>query len=202
MPTSDAAEANVASNASGIAINAGNVATNAAEIATNASGISTNATEISTNATSIAANATEISTNANGIANNDADIAMNSSTILAIQGNTVLALDGFLFLDMDAEGNDVARFDQVNVQITNGLGATNGDPMSSPEDPGPTNGLGNLVIGYNEAPGTGRQHVPTVSSPTRRLAKTRTRPGPENSARARTIWSLGLGSSTPPMVDC
>jgi hypothetical protein len=85
----------------------------------------------------------------------EANVASNASAVANIESNTVLALDGFLFLDMDAEGNDVARFDQVNVQITNGLGATNGDPISSPSNPGPVNGLGNLVIGYNETTGFG-----------------------------------------------
>lgn len=85
-----------------------------------------------------------------------AELATAEATISTLQSNSVLALDGFLFLDMDAEGNDVARFDQVNVQITNGLGATNGNPMGDPALPGPVNGLGNLIVGYNEATGLGQ----------------------------------------------
>jgi len=96
-----------------------------------------------------------VATNASNVATNATGITSNANAITNIESNTVLALDGLLFLGMDAEGNDVARFDEVNVQITNGLGATNGDPMLNPDDPGPVNGLGNLVIGYNEAPGFG-----------------------------------------------
>ena len=89
------------------------------------------------------------------VATNATGITSNANAITNIESNTVLALDGLLFLGMDAEGNAVARFDQVNVQITNGLGATNGNPALFPFDPGPVNGLGNLVIGYNEATGFG-----------------------------------------------
>ena len=96
-----------------------------------------------------------VATNASNVATNATGITSNANAITNIESNTVLALDGLLFLGMDAEGNDVARFDEVNVQITNGLGATNGDPMLNPNNPGPVNGLGNLLIGYNEATGFG-----------------------------------------------
>lgn len=47
------------------------------------------------------------------------------------------------------------RFTGVNVQIVNGLGATNGRP-EDPSDPSivVTNGVGNLLIGYHEAAST------------------------------------------------
>ena len=101
------------------------------------------------------AQAATISTLESDLASAETALSAAESQIGALQSNSVLALDGLLFLDLDAEGNDVARFDQVNVQITNGLGATNGDPMLNPNNPGPVNGLGNLVIGYNEATGFG-----------------------------------------------
>ena len=50
------------------------------------------------------------------------------------------------------------RFTGVNVQIVNGLGATNGFPDDSASvDPAQTttNGLGNLIVGYNELIGPG-----------------------------------------------
>ena len=55
--------------------------------------------------------------------------------------------------ETDQEGNILSvattiRFSGVNVQIVNGLGATNGNPVN-PFDP-TTNGLGNLIVGYNE----------------------------------------------------
>ena len=56
---------------------------------------------------------------------------------------------------IDDEGNTVKtlRFEGVNVQIVNGLGATNGNPLD-PDTTEPaetvTNGLGNLIVGYQE----------------------------------------------------
>jgi len=41
-------------------------------------------------------------------------------------------------------GRKTLRISGLNVQIVNGLGATEGNP------PGTTNGLGNLIVGYNE----------------------------------------------------
>ena len=59
-----------------------------------------------------------------------------------VQSNTVLQLDGKLGLGDDpATGQPTARFTSVNVQIVNGTDTTDGGP----------NGLGNLIIGYNEA---------------------------------------------------
>ena len=55
-----------------------------------------------------------------------------------IKANTVLELDGLLGRTQDAHGYDTALFRGVNVQVVNGVGATNS-----------VNGLGNLVIGYN-----------------------------------------------------
>jgi hypothetical protein len=50
--------------------------------------------------------------------------------------------------------NDLAGphviFTGANVHVRNGLGATNGDPDSSPTSNPVTNGVGNLVVGYNE----------------------------------------------------
>ena len=58
----------------------------------------------------------------------------------------------------DEQGNDLGtattvRFKDVNVQIVNGLGATNGfpdDPDSLDPVQTTTNGLGNLIVGYQE----------------------------------------------------
>jgi hypothetical protein len=55
----------------------------------------------------------------------------------------------------DGQGGqtETIRFTGVNVQIVNGLGATNGDtadPYSFNEPPTATNGVGNLIVGYNE----------------------------------------------------
>lgn len=79
------------------------------------------------------------------------DLIAANANLANVQANSVLSLDGFLTLDVDDNGFDTVRFDQVNVQITNGLGATNGVPGSEPFQTGTVNGLGNLVIGYNES---------------------------------------------------
>jgi hypothetical protein len=50
---------------------------------------------------------------------------------------------------MTADATDV-YFTGVNVHVRNGLGATNGFP-AHPADDGVVNGLGNLIIGYDEA---------------------------------------------------
>jgi hypothetical protein len=48
--------------------------------------------------------------------------------------------------------DDDIFFDGVNVHIRNGLGETDGVEDGSPiSNPGVTNGLGNLIVGYNEA---------------------------------------------------
>ena len=52
----------------------------------------------------------------------------------------------------DLKANTELTLTAVNLHIVNGLGATNGEP-NNPTDTGTpvTNGLGNLIIGYNEA---------------------------------------------------
>ena len=53
----------------------------------------------------------------------------------------------------DGKGGTVKtlRVEGINLQIVNGLGATNGDPTGSFDGVGAiTNGLGNLIVGYNE----------------------------------------------------
>ncbi|HWR88240.1 MAG TPA: hypothetical protein VN277_07465 [Acidiferrobacterales bacterium] len=59
--------------------------------------------------------------------------------IAAIEGNTILQLDGKLLRVVDDSGYVTARFEGVNVQIVNGQGATNS-----------INGVGNLILGYNQ----------------------------------------------------
>jgi hypothetical protein len=71
-------------------------------------------------------------------------IAALQSQLAALQNNTVLQLDGKLGLGTDpATGKPTARFTAVNVQIVNGTGSTFS-----------TNGLGNLIVGYNEIAGS------------------------------------------------
>jgi len=80
----------------------------------------------------------------------------NLQTELAdVQNNSVLALDQILTIGIDESGYPRALFNGVNVQIVNGLGATNGYPDAPATDDSAltqVNGLGNLFIGYNEGP--------------------------------------------------
>lgn len=64
------------------------------------------------------------------------------TSVVNIQSNSVLALDGLLTLST-INGYDTAEFTGVNVQVNDGSGTTDGV----------TNGLGNLQVGYNEAGG-------------------------------------------------
>lgn len=61
-----------------------------------------------------------------------------NSRLTAVENNTVLELDGLLQFSM-FKGYPTAEFTDVNVQINNGANST----LTA-------NGLGNLIIGYNE----------------------------------------------------
>ncbi len=62
-----------------------------------------------------------------------------SSRLTIVENNTVLELDGLLQFSM-FKGYPTAEFTGVNLQINNGIGSTTSG-----------NGLGNIIIGYNEA---------------------------------------------------
>jgi hypothetical protein len=61
-----------------------------------------------------------------------------AGAVETLQANSVLELDGVLVMDTH-NGNPVARFQGVNVQVVNGQGST-----------ATINGLGNLIVGYDE----------------------------------------------------
>ena len=67
-----------------------------------------------------------------------AQVSALQEQLAAVQSNTVLQLDGKLSL-YNVNGYPTAWFQGVNVQIVNGEGAT-----------GIVDGLGNLIVGYNE----------------------------------------------------
>lgn len=71
----------------------------------------------------------------------EAEIASLQAKVEAIEGNTVLDLDGLLVLDQSS-GRPTALFTGTNVQVVNGTRYA-----AAP------NGLGNVIIGYNEADG-------------------------------------------------
>jgi len=63
--------------------------------------------------------------------------------LAAVQGNSVLQLNGKLSLNTADPARPTALFTGVNVQVVNGLNAT-----------ATTNNVGNLIVGYNEPFGT------------------------------------------------
>ncbi len=72
----------------------------------------------------------------------ESERASQQATINTLQNNSVLALNGYLRLETDSRGYATARFDAVNVQVTNGT------PINV-HGPSALNGLGNLIVGYN-----------------------------------------------------
>lgn len=70
---------------------------------------------------------------------------------LTAEQKEILSHMSIVFLD-DGQGGTTKtiRISDVNVQIVNGLGATNGNPVAPDDTTGTTNGLGNLIVGYNE----------------------------------------------------
>ena len=68
------------------------------------------------------------------------ELATTQAELAVIKSNTVLGLDGLLQLTQDANGFNTVLFSGANVQVINGNGATDS-----------SNGLGNIVIGYNKS---------------------------------------------------
>ena len=88
---------------------------------------------------------TQLSTLLGNQQSNAENISQNRTNLTKIQANSVLALDKLLSLETDQDGHPTAVFSSVNVQITNG--DPNKQSVSATEQP---NGLGNLIIGFNE----------------------------------------------------
>jgi len=64
---------------------------------------------------------------------------------------SVTALDAYMTIDEDRHA---ITFTGANIYVQNGLGATNGDPADPKhDDAAVANGLGNLIIGYDEDAG-------------------------------------------------
>ena len=79
-------------------------------------------------------------TNLNGLISS-LDSSALASRVTQIENNPILALDQYIQLDQTEQDRPTVVFSNTNVQITNGLGVTNA-----------VNGVGNLIIGYNEKP--------------------------------------------------
>ena len=84
-----------------------------------------------------------ISGNTTDIATNSSDIATNTTAISGLNTKYEAIKDVEDLMDYVSvnTSSDVVRFDGANVQIVSGSGTTNGT----------VNGLGNLIVGYDEA---------------------------------------------------
>ena len=145
---------NISTNTDAIATNTNNISSNTSSIATNTSDISTNTSDISTNTGSISTNTSDISTNTSNISTNTSNISTNTSNISINTDDIIFNMD-----DIEANADDIAAvlpacihtvavtdqdvddvvFSGCNVHVQNGQGDTDS-----------SNGLGNLIIGYNE----------------------------------------------------
>ena len=79
----------------------------------------------------------------------------NTRLIITGEQQEILSHMSIVYLD-DGQGGlaKTIRISDVNVQIVNGMGATNGhpaDPTSNDPLLTATNGVGNLIVGYNES---------------------------------------------------
>ncbi len=111
------------------------VTQNETDISTLQTDTTANTTAISANQSDITANTTAIGTNQSDIASNSTDIAANASAISTLESLTQ---------DMartTINGNPAVTFTGVNVHVRSGAGSTEATP----------NGLGNLIVGYDEA---------------------------------------------------
>ncbi len=136
----------IAANTGKINTNTAGIATNAGKIATNTAAIATNGGKITTNTAAIATNGGKITTNTSAIATNTGKITTNTSAI-ATNGGKITVLET-LTQNMKREtinGKLAVTFTGVNVHVRSGTGSTGGT----------INGLGNLIVGYDEARSTG-----------------------------------------------
>ncbi|RDV37656.1 hypothetical protein DV096_14225 [Bradymonadaceae bacterium TMQ3] len=143
----------VASLESRIGQNEASIATNTAAISTNTTAISANTSEILTNTANISSNATAIAVNEGDIATNAADVSSNA--IMLYTHRTEIAALERVTQDMNrtiVNGQPAVTFTGVNVHVRNGLGSTDGDTGSGAQ----VNGLGNLIVGYDESRAFGR----------------------------------------------
>jgi hypothetical protein len=88
----------------------------------------------------IDANTANTTANAVAIASNTSNIASNKSDIYDLQTDTQECIELADYIKVDT-GEHAVYFKGANVYVVNGMGATN-----------TTNGLGNLIVGYNSVP--------------------------------------------------
>jgi hypothetical protein len=126
------------------------VSANAQDILSNENGIADNGGDISTNIGNIASNSAAITGNATNILNNGQQIAAVESTVTD-QGTAIATLEDSEVMDLepyisvDSSNKPTVILAGVNLQVVSGSGSTHGA----------LNGLGNLIVGYNELRGAG-----------------------------------------------
>jgi hypothetical protein len=107
------------------------------------SGATAMASEVNENFTAVKS---ALDDNYDRIAELEALVAALQSRIEELEESNVMALDDYVSVDDDARG-PLVQFSGVNVQVVNGMG-----------DTGTINGLGNLVVGYDEENVWGSYH--------------------------------------------
>ncbi len=85
-------------------------------------------------------------------------------TGLTPEQREILSYFSIVEIPVDDSGNTAKaiRISGINIQIVNGLGATSGAPESAGAYSGKVNGVGNLIIGYQE-PRDGSENIRTGS---------------------------------------
>src|SRR5690554_4151079 len=109
---------------------------NAGKIATNTSALSTNTGKIATNTSALSTNTGKIATNTSAISTNTGKITTAETNITNLQ---TLTQD---MARVSIHGKPAVTFTGVNVHVRDGSGSTSGA----------VNGLGNLIVGYDEGP--------------------------------------------------
>ncbi|HET9031959.1 MAG TPA: hypothetical protein VFN25_03535 [Dokdonella sp.] len=130
-----------------LATQQGQLVAQQSQLTTQQNTIDTLNTTVTSLNTTVAGQQTTIDTLNNTVTSLNTAVTNQQTTITNLQGrlttvesNTVLQLDGSLGLVLDPFTNQpTARFTAVNVQVVNGAGGM-----------GTINGVGNLIVGYNE----------------------------------------------------
>lgn len=102
--------------------------------------------QVNDNNARVTVNASDIAAMQQAITNLQATVATLTSQINAINASNTMALDPYITVDTlsDTRG-PIVRLSGVNLQVVNGLGST------APAVGAQPNGLGNIIIGYDEA---------------------------------------------------
>ncbi len=156
----------IEANTQNIGANRNNLSVNITNTANNTNGINSNLIKISANSMKLTEYDADITANKNDIGNNSSAISNNSGTITSngqkittlesdvndhdtaiatLVNSNVMDLDSYISVGSDMNGYTSVFLNGANVYIRNGTGSTNGS----------VNGLGNLIVGYNEFRGSG-----------------------------------------------